>query len=75
MPKNNSYMASFLLKGFFGIKYKINTLNCQKQNKQLRTKHTKAMIAKNIWDTLLWIVMQNKMLSKIQLPEKCAMFW
>lgn len=41
-------MASVLLKCFFGIKYKINTFNCQKQNKQLRTKHTKAIMVLTI---------------------------
>lgn len=42
MSGNNFYMASFLSNCFIGINYKINTLNCQKQNKQLRAKHKKA---------------------------------
>lgn len=44
-------MASFLLKCFFGTKYKINTLNCRKQNKQLRTKHTKTIMVLKIFGT------------------------
>jgi len=44
MPKTNSYTGSLLLKCFFSIKYKINTLTCQKQNKQPRTKHTKTIM-------------------------------
>lgn len=39
MSGNNFYMASFPSNCFFGINYKISTLNCQKQSKQLRAKH------------------------------------
>lgn len=44
MSGNTFYKARFLSNSFFGINYKINTHNCQKQNKQLRFIHKKAIM-------------------------------
>lgn len=75
MPKNNSY--SELPTEVFHWH--------QVQHQHSQRSETKEAIkdetyqgnngAKNTWDTLLQTVMQEKTLSKIQLPEEWIMFW
>lgn len=55
MSVNNFHVASFLSNCFFCINHKINTVNCQKQNEQLRAKYKKAiMTQKYLLHTILY---------------------